>query len=270
MSTARTGRSAWLPGFNAAGLVTAAGILVVWQLLVSTKVVDFLFLPGPLAIAGRMPELLASADFHEQFLHTLTYSLSGWGIGAGIGIVVGSLFGLSRLADQWAMTSVTVVRLIPAIALLPITALIFGLSSSMELVLVTYVAVWPVLVSVAGGIRTVEPLLRDVARTLHLRWFRELGQVVLPSAIGPILVGLRLSLSSAFVVAIVTEMIGNPAGLGNSLNNARNAMQPELTFCYIVVIGVTAVAANAVFNALSRWAGRGSSARKVDDRLGVA
>ncbi|GAA1007712.1 sulfonate ABC transporter [Acrocarpospora pleiomorpha] len=242
------------PRPNIPGLVTGIGLLALWQLLVSTGVLDFMFLPGPAAILGELPDLLASDGFAADFRHTLSLSLAGWVIGSAAGIAIGSVFGLSRIVRDWAMTTVTTVRLIPAIALLPLAALIFGLSSDMELAVVIYVSIWPVLVSVAGGIESVEPLLRDVARTLHLGWYRELVQVVLPSAVGPVLVGLRLSLSSAFVLAVVTEMIGNPAGLGNSLNNAKNAMQAELMFCYIIVIGLTAVILNGLFTWLSRLA----------------
>ncbi|MEU1303684.1 ABC transporter permease [Streptomyces shenzhenensis] len=251
--TAPTTRAAFLaPRVNMPGLVTALGLLALWQALVSIGVITFVFLPGPLAIVRQLPELLSLPSFWQDYGHTVGYSMSGWLIGACIGIVVGSALGVSRVLRRWVTTSLTVVRLIPAIALLPIAALIFGLSSDMELALVTYVATWPVLVSTAGGIEKVDPLLRDVARTLRISRPRELTRVVVPSAIGPILVGLRLALTSALVLAIVTEMIGNPAGLGNAINTARNALKPELTFCYILVVGVTAVALNGVFNALSR------------------
>ncbi|WP_238009348.1 ABC transporter permease [Dactylosporangium sp. AC04546] len=260
--TAPSTRAALLaPRVNLPGLITAAGLLAAWQALVSTGVITFVFLPGPLAIAGKLPTLLGSATFWQDYGHTLTYSLAGWGLGAAVGIVVGSVIGISKALRQWTTTSLTVLRLIPAIALLPIAALIFGLSADLELAVVTYVATWPVLVSTAGGIEKVDPLLRDVARTLRISRLRELTQVVVPSAIGPILVGLRLSLSSALVLAIVSEMIGNPAGLGNAINMARNALKPELTFCYIAVVGVTAVALNGIFNALSRVLAPGGGQR---------
>jgi NitT/TauT family transport system permease protein len=162
---------------------------------------------------------------------------------------LGVLLGLSRTAWRYSMATIEVMRAIPPITLVPVVLLVFGFALRMELVLIVYVAAWPVLVNAIDGVRAVRPELLDLARLLHMSPYERIRRIILPSAMPSIVVGLRLGMSMALVLAVVAEMLGNPAGLGNALVSAQQALQPEEMFAYVFTIGLLGVLLNGVL----RW-----------------
>lgn len=129
--------------------------------------------------------------------------------------------------------------------MLPIAVVIFGLSSTTEFVLVMYVAFWPVVISTARGIRSVDPLLRDVGHTLRLSKLAVIRKVVLPAAAPLCVVGLRISLTLSLVLAVVAEIVANPAGIGYQIAFEQQALRPELMFDCIFVVGLLGIVLNA-------------------------
>lgn len=239
--------SALVRRFNWIGLVGAAVLIGLWEMLIDLGPFHFKFVPAPSAIARHLPTLFTDTNFAGALKHTLRITLEGWVLASLIGIVVGLAIGSSPLLWRWSMAVVDTLRALPVIAFVPVAILIFGLSSKMELVLVTYSAVWPTLVSVADGVLNVHPLMSDVGRTLHLGRVKRITSITLPATSAPMIVGLRLSLTTALVLAIVAEMVGNPAGLGYELILQQQSIQPELMFGYVLIIGALGVLLNAIF-----------------------
>ena len=237
------------------GLLTAAALVGAWELLVRSGAVELQYLPSPVAIAGGMRAAAASGDLAQDTLHTLGVAVLGWSAAAVLGVAGGVALGLSERAWRWSMASIEVIRAVPPITLVPLALLLFGFSRRMELIIVVFAGVWPVLINTVAGVRAVPVELHDVARTLRFSRRRTVARIVVPAAMPQVVVGLRLALSLALVLAIVAEMIGNPAGLGNALIRAQQALQPELMFAYVVVIGLLGVALNGAFRLLAARAG---------------
>ncbi len=227
-------------------------LAVLWEVLVRFKVAEIQFLPAPSEIATAAQDALAGGELLGRIAHTLGVTILGWGIASTIGVALGLLLGLSPLAYRYSMTSFEVTRAIPPITFVPAALLVFGFSLKMELVLVIYGGIWPVLINTIGGVRSIAPELRDVGRMLRLSRLETIRKVVFPAALPAILVGLRLALSLCLVLAIVAEMVGNPAGIGNGLISARQALQPALMFVYVIVAGLLGVALNAGLRASAR------------------
>jgi ABC-type nitrate/sulfonate/bicarbonate transport system permease component len=134
--------------------------------------------------------------------------------------------------------------------MVPLALLVFGFSLHMEVSLIIYVGAWTVLVNTMDGVSGVRPELLDVARMLGMSRLTTIRKIILPAAVPSIFVGLRLALSLSLVLAVVAEMIGNPAGLGNALVRAQQALQPEQMFAYVLTIGVVGIALNAALRYL--------------------
>lgn len=242
------------PRTNPLGLVTLAALVVAWELVVRFRLLDYDFLPAPSAIAAAAADLVVAGALPADLAHTLVVTLVGWVTAAVIGIGLGLLLGLSQAAHRWSMTSFEVTKAIPPITFVPAALLVFGFSLRMELIIVVYVGVWPLLINTIGGVRGVPVELLDVARMLRFSRTQKVVKLVLPAAIPSVVVGLRLALSLCLVLAVVSEMIGNPAGLGNGLIRAQQALQPERMFAYVLTTGVLGIALNAAFRAAAgRW-----------------
>ena len=212
---------------NYLGLLTMAVFVGAWEALVRFGGLDYEFLPAPSAIAGGAGTLL------------------GWLLASSLGIGLGLVLGLSKTAWRWSMASIEVMRAIPPVSLVPVAVLVFGFSIRMELTISFFVSAWPVLVNTIDGVRGVRGELLDLAAMLRMPPLTRIARIVLPSAMPSILVGLRLAKSLSLVLAVVAEMIGNPAGLGNALVRAQQALQPAQMFAYVLAIGLLGVGLNA-------------------------
>lgn len=230
---------------NVAGILTMVTLGLAWELTVRTRWSELEFLPAPTAIARALIELIASGVLLERTVHTLGIALGGWVAACSIGLALGVLLGLSDAAHRYSITSVEVLRAIPPITFIPAALLVLGFSPRMELVIVVYAGVWPLLITTIGGVRGVPLPLLDVARMLQMSTATMVRRIILPAALPSIVVGARLALSLCLVLAVVAEMIGNPAGLGNGLIRARSGLQPARMFAYVLTIGLLGVALNA-------------------------
>jgi ABC-type nitrate/sulfonate/bicarbonate transport system permease component len=230
---------------NWAGLATMAGLVAVWEGLVRSGVLEFQYLPAPSAVGGSLGTLLSSGELVTATAHTLRVTLLGWLVASAVGVTLGLLLGLSETAWRYSMATFEVMRAIPPVTLVPVALLVFGFSVRMELTIIFFVSAWPVLVNTMDGVRGVRPELMDVSRVLRQTRLARTAKITVPAALPSILVGLRLALSLSLVLAVVSEMIGNPSGLGNAVVRTSQALQPEQMFAYVVTIGLLGVGLNA-------------------------
>ena len=240
-----------LRGVNVLGLLTMAALLGLWEALVRSGVLQYQFLPAPSAILTGARALLSSGKLVPNLLHTLEVTLLGWLAASALGITLGLVLGLSDAAWRWSMASIEVMRAIPPVTLVPVALLVFGFSIRMELMIIVFVAAWPVLVNAIDGVRGVRPELVDLARTFRLPPTTRVTKILLPWAMPSIVVGLRLAMSLSLVLAVVAEMIGNPAGLGNGLIRSQQALQPGQMFAYVLTIGLLGIGLNAALGVAS-------------------
>ncbi|HJQ48782.1 MAG TPA: ABC transporter permease [Amycolatopsis sp.] len=232
---------------NPLGISVAVALVLVWQLLVSTQVIRLTYLPSPWAVVLAFGELDGLA---ENLAHTLLVALVAFVAAMVIGMVLGLAVGLLTPVRTFGLASLDVLRTVPVVALMPVALLIWGPSPQTEIIVATYSAAWPIVVSVSGGVRAIHRQLREVARTLRLGRGEEVAKIVIPATVPSVLVGARLALTTALVIAIVAEMLVNPQGLGWSLVQAQSALQPAQMWAYVIVIGVVSLLANALLVAV--------------------
>jgi len=240
-----------LARINWSGLAVLALLLAAWEGLVRSGAVAFEFFPAPSAIAAGGAELVRDGVLLEDLLHTLLSIAIGWSIAMVVGVLLGLLLGFSPAARRYGLASIEVLRPMPGIAFAPLGLLLFGFSLQTELVVMVLPTVWPVLVNTMGGIANVQPRLLDVGRTLRLSSFEVVRHLLLPAAMPAIVVGARISLGLALVMAIVAEIVGNPHGLGYGIVREQQALHPDFMFAYIAVVGVLGVLLNAGVLALT-------------------
>lgn len=222
-------------------LVALAGL---WQLAVNTGAVSFDYLPAPTRVALAALDAIASGDLVRATVHTVVVALTAWLLAAVVGIALGVVLGVWRPARHLLLASVDVLRTLPVIAFVPVSALLFGLSMRTEIAVASWSATWPIVVNTLGGIQAVHPALDDVAATLRLGRARRALTIGLPAAAPLVLVGLRLGLGLALIVAVATEMIANPAGLGYEIVQMQQALRPEAMFAYVLAVGVLGAVLN--------------------------
>jgi ABC-type nitrate/sulfonate/bicarbonate transport system permease component len=231
---------------NIAGLATLAACVLAWETSIRAGVLQYQYLPAPSTIVVGAGELIASGELLDATLHTLESVFLGWTVAVAAGVSLGLLLGSSPLLRRYALATIEVLRPMPAIAFVPVALLLFGFSIEMELMVIILPSLWPVLINTMGGLMHVHVRLAEVGRTFRLSRTAVLCKVMLPAATPAILVGVRISLTLAVVLAVLAEMVGNPAGLGYGVVAQQQALRPDLMFVYMVVIGLLGLVLNAL------------------------
>jgi sulfonate transport system permease protein len=245
MTTAERGR-------NVAGAVVALALLAVWQGAIAVGVIDFEYVPMPTKVGTALVDEVQSGTLLTALTHTTFAALTAWAAAVAVGGVLGTALGLSARGRAWAATSVDVLRTLPVIAFIPIAALLFGLSTTTEIVVAAWSAAWPVVINTMGGVQAVHPRLNEVAAVMHLTRRQRLVAIVLPAASALVLVGARLALALALVVTVAAEMIANPAGIGYEIVQNQQALRPDAMFAYILVVGALGVVLNGILQIACR------------------
>jgi len=196
---------------------------------------------------------LMDGSLLEATAFTLGSAALGLLIGALGGLLLGTLLGLSRRAGQWGYLSVEVARPIPSVALIPLAMLVFGFGLRMEVSVVAFACLWPMLVLTQAAVLQVEPRLLEVARALQLSPLRRFAWIVGPAIVPRLFVALRLGVAIALVVAVTVEIAANPHGMGYAMMIAQQSLDPALMLAWLAWIGVVGYAINVGALALQRW-----------------
>ncbi len=241
----------------ASSVALLAAMLALWWLASHQQWVSKVFLPTPEAAAAALVEGLTDGDLAAYTGATVTRMVLGWLLASVLGMGFGALIGISAAARAWLQQLLEFIRPLPASALLPLAIAIFGLSPTMVLVVVSFGAMWPVLLATVHGFAAVHARLQEVALALQLSKLDFVLKIGLPNAMPDILAGMRLSLTVSLVVAVVGEMIASQPGLGQAILLAARSFRASELFAGVILLGAIGFASNALLalaeQSLLRW-----------------
>ncbi len=175
---------------------------------------------------------------------TLGAAALGLGLGSAIGASLGLLLGLSRRAAATSFLSIEVLRPIPSVALIPLAMLVFGFGAAMEVSVVAFATVWPMLILMQAAVRQVEPCLLEVSAALQLSPWDRAVKIIVPAVLPRLFVALRLGVAVALVVSVTVEIAANPNGMGYALMIAQQSLDPALMLAWLFWIGAVGYAIN--------------------------
>ncbi len=233
--------------------VVPAGIVLGWELASKTGWLSSRVLPEPWAVATAFWMLLASGELWHHVAVSSGRALAGLAVGGGLGLILGLLTGTFRLFETLLDTSLQMIRNIPALALIPLVILWFGIDESAKLFLVAVGVFFPIYLNTFHGIRSVDKGLIEMARSYGLTGWALYRHVILPGALPSVLVGLRFSLGLMWVLLIVAETISAQAGIGYLTMNAREFLQTDVVLVGILLYALLGKLADVLAKALERW-----------------
>ena len=209
-------------------------------------------LAPPSAVLAALVAALADLSIPIATGDTLLAAFAGLAIGSVIGLALGIAFGVSSVLDRLMEVTVEAIRPIPSIALLPIALIALGFGYRMEIVIVAFACVWPMLILSRTAVRGIEPRLMEVSRALRLTPMQRIIKIIVPAALPRIFVAFRLSAGIALIVAVTVEIAINPLGLGAGIMLAQQALRPDLMLAYLVWIGIIGYGLNIALVVVQR------------------
>ena len=211
-------------------------ILAVWY-AASASSTSFYF-PPLASMLERFKDIWLGSGFFRDAVPSLLRMVSGYGIAAVGGILVGFALGLSLWTARLFAPIVEFLRAIPSVVLIPFGIVVFGVDDTMKVFVIALGCSFPVILNTVDGVRSVESTLIDVARTFKFSRLERLWRVVLPSASPQIFAGLRASLSLALILMVVSEMVASTNGIGYAILQSQRLFAVTDMWAGILALGV--------------------------------
>lgn len=224
-----------------------------WQLASVNGWLSSRVLPAPLEVVKAFWALTVSGELWTHVKVSAGRALAGLAIGGGLGLLLGLLTGSVRWIETLLDSSIQMVRNIPALALIPLVILWFGIDEAAKLFLISVAVFFPIYLNTFHGIRNVDPGLIEMGRTYGLSRWGLYTQIILPGALSSILVGLRFSLGLMWVILIVAETISAQAGIGYLTMNAREFLQTDIVLVGILLYAALGKLADIFARGLERY-----------------
>jgi len=242
--------------------ILVVAIIVLWQIWVSAFHVPQLLFAAPSDVAHTLVTDIANGSLVGATVHTLEILIIGMAIGGALGILFAAFGVLSGVGHDLLRVLTSAFNPLPAIAVLPLAMLWFGLTPRSIVFVVALATVWPVALNTESGFRTISSTLRMVAQNLGLRGPRLVFDVLLPGALPQIITGAKTSWAFGWRTVVAAELVfgvaGASGGLGWYISNARYYLQTPAMFAGLVTISVLGLLVEALFNAVEtrtvvRW-----------------
>ena len=227
-------------------------LVVAWQVASSAGWLSARVLPAPLDVLRSAWELTLSGELWAHLKISAGRALLGLAIGGGAGLLLGLLTGSVRFFETLLDSTVQMVRNVPALALIPLVILWFGIEETAKIFLISVSVFFPIYLNTFHGIRNVDPQLIEMGRSYGLTRWQLYKEVILPGATSSILVGLRFSLGLVWVILIVAETISAQAGIGYLTMNAREFLRTDVVLVGILLYALLGKVADGFARALER------------------
>ncbi len=234
-------------------------LLTVWQTAVVVLGVKPFVLPSPTAIVEAFVQ--NRGPIMQHALYTLTSTMTGFGLGVIFGVLLGVVIGSSRLIYVGVYPILIGFNSIPKVAIVPLLVLWLGIGQPTAIATAFLLSFFPIAVNIATGLATVEPELEDVLLSLGASKLDLLLKVGLPRAMPYFFASLKVSITLAFIGAVIAETIASNDGIGYLMLQASSQFRVPLMFAGVLVIAVMGIVTYLIFAYIERrmtgWATRG-------------
>ncbi|MCX5135660.1 ABC transporter permease [Streptomyces sp. NBC_00340] len=248
-----TGGAARVPNavLGAAGL---AAFLAIGEVVPRLGIVKERYFPPTSRIAVALVDEIGERAFWTDLGDTLTGWALGLAIAVGAGIVAGVTVSVVPYLREATASTIEFLRPIPSVALIPLAVLLYGTELRSVLLLVVYASFWQVLVQVMYGVRDVDPVAEETARSYGLGTWARVRHVLWPTALPYVMTGVRLAAAVALILTVTAELVIGAPGLGARIAVAQASQAVPEMYALIVVTGLLGVFINVGARSVERHA----------------
>jgi ABC-type nitrate/sulfonate/bicarbonate transport system permease component len=212
--------------------------LVFAALLVATAGSTSFYFPPLTRVLGTLWTELTGGGLVGDLLFSLRNIAFGLTLATVAGVGAGLVIGEVRLLRQATAPLLDFARATPTVAFVPVIILTLGIGSGPKVFLIFLGSVWPILLNTVSGVHGINPAVHETAHSYRIPWRLRLLKVVLPGALPQIFAGIRVALSVAVVLMVVSEIYGSPVGLGNFILQSGSSFKVADTWAGTILIGI--------------------------------
>lgn len=213
-------------------------VLVLWEMLVRTGVLDRRFFPAPTTVVLVLLEMIQTGEIFDHLVSSLQRIIAGFILGAIPGIILGMLMGWSRGVRAFLDPIVAATYPIPKLSLLPLIIILFGIGEMSKIVVVAIAGFFIVLISTAAGVRRIDPTLLQAAHNYGAHGGKLFSKVILPASLPAIFTGLRLALGTSLLIIVAAEFVAAKQGIGYLIWLSWSTLSVGEMYAGLVVIAL--------------------------------
>jgi NitT/TauT family transport system permease protein len=223
----------------AAALVSLAAFLALWKVVTVIGGYPDYILPAPELVVARGGRAIASGVLWQHTGATLLEVVLGFGLGAVAAIGAGIALGKSVLIERVLSPYIVAAQAVPILALAPLLDIWFGGGLLARVIICALIVFFPIAIATMVGIRSADPLLAEMLRSLGAGPSQVTTRLEIPSALPVIFGGLRVGVTLAVIGAVVAEWAGASIGLGVLINIANQGLfDTPLMFVALVTLAI--------------------------------
>ena len=237
----------------ATALLSLVAFLLAWKVLtVVTGTPDYI-LPPPEVVGERALRAIGSGLLWEHTAVTLSEILLGLAVGAVTAIAVGTALGKSVVVERVLSPYIVAAQSVPILALAPLLDIWFGGGLLARVLICALIVFFPIAIATMVGIRSTDPLLLELFRSLGATPRQRTMRLEIPSALPVIFGGLRVGVTLAVIGAVVAEWAGASSGLGVLINIANQGLfDTPLMFVALTTLAVIGITLHGVVVSIER------------------
>jgi ABC-type nitrate/sulfonate/bicarbonate transport system ATPase subunit/ABC-type nitrate/sulfonate/bicarbonate transport system permease component len=232
------------------GVAFIVALLVLREIAAATGMMPAMSFPRMSAILATWWDLIVSGELLGELVPSLWRMFAGYFIGVALGVLVGLLMGYVRFFYTLLEPITEVLRPIPSPAYLPIVILFLGIDDEMKIFMIAFASFFPVLLNTYSGVRSVDPVQLQTARTFGVAGWKLLWQIVLPASSPYIFTGMRVSLAVALIVMVISEMVAASSGIGYFILSAQRGFKIREMFAGVLTLAALGYVLNRLFLAI--------------------
>jgi ABC-type nitrate/sulfonate/bicarbonate transport system permease component len=233
------------------GAVGLAGLVLLWQVASAAGILSERVVPAPTDVAGALGRLAGSGEVWSAVWATVSITIIGMAVILLIAIPAAMAIHASRAVENSTWFLIEFLKPIPGVALIPLALLLWGPTDGVKLFLIVFGALWPMLTQLVYGLRETPGLVLDMARVYRFGYAQRIYRITIPSLMPFMLTGLRISVTIALIIAVVTEYIVGMPGLGSMLALAQLNGLVDQAFALLLISGLLGLAFSGSVAALS-------------------
>lgn len=205
------------------------------------------YLPPLREILVTFGEVWGSQRLMTDVVPSIARFLGGYGLAAVIGVGLGVAIGLYRKLRQTVEPVLEFARAIPPPVMVPILMVVAGIGNTMKVFVIVFGCIWPILLNTIEGVRGIDQMLVDTARSYRLRPLSQLREVTVPAASPQIFAGLRQALPLGIILMVISEMFAASSGLGFTIVRFQRSFAIPEMWSGIILLGLLGFALSLLF-----------------------
>jgi NitT/TauT family transport system permease protein len=225
-------------------------LLLAWYLFVKLGNVPRFVMPSPEATLDAL--LQPNYSWWTNIAVTATEIFGGYALALVVGVALAMVFTWSKTLEAFFMPLLVSLNMVPKVALGPLIIVWFKYGVLPNSIMAFSIAVFPILLTTARGLREIEPELLDLVRSLKGSRWQLFSKIQLPGALPYIFSGMKVAAILAVAGAVVGEFLGSDKGLGYLMLQVQVTLDTPAMFMAVLMITAIGMVLYGLVLALER------------------